>query len=157
MHTLRVEPLTCEAFAPFGAVLQLPQSPGRVYYNDALANLRAHAGPSLSLARYAPSAGLPMQIHQMERHPYSSQTFIPIQVARYLVLVAPHGASGRPDMAQARAFLVHGQQGVTYFADTWHHGMTVFDDAATFAICMWQAGDAGDETFADIDPVLLQE
>lgn len=39
MHNVKVEPLTVEAFAPYGDVLTLPTSAGRTYYNDALDSL----------------------------------------------------------------------------------------------------------------------
>lgn len=155
MRTLQTEPLTAHAFAPFGEVLQRPAAAGREYYNGALANLRDQAKPSLSLTMRDPCAGLPLQAIQMERHQFSSQSFIPIQVESYLVLVAPHHVHGGPDMTQARAFLARGDQGVTYFANTWHHGLTTLGHPATFAVFMWQAGDEGDEEFVDIDPILI--
>ena len=34
------QPLTKEAFAPFGDVIDVPNEPGRQYYEDALGNLR---------------------------------------------------------------------------------------------------------------------
>jgi ureidoglycolate lyase len=83
----------------------------------------------------------------MERHPDSSQTFLPVDVARYLVIVAPNGSIDRPDMTQARAFLARGDQGVTYRPGAWHHGMTVFDRAGRFVVLMWVAGDGRDEEF----------
>ena len=45
------QPLTREAFAPFGDVIDVPSEPGRTYYEEALGNLRANARPSLSLNR----------------------------------------------------------------------------------------------------------
>ena len=41
------QPLTKEAFAPFGDVIDVPDSPGRTYYEDALGNLRPTAHASL--------------------------------------------------------------------------------------------------------------
>lgn len=153
MRTLNVEPLTAEAFAPFGDVLALPREPGRLYYTAALGNLRPTASASLSLSVRAHSPELPLRATVMERHAFSSQSFVPIDVDRYLVLVAPHHVDGGPDMARARAFLVRGDQGVTYRADTWHHGLSVFGKPGSFAVFMWQAGDAGDEEFVDIAPL----
>lgn len=155
MQTLNVQPLTAEAFAPFGDVLEVPSAPGRQYYNAALANLRAGAGASLSLSLRAPSPALPLRATAMERHQFSSQSFVPLDAGEYLVLVAPHHPSGGPDMARASAFLARGDQGVTYRADTWHHGLTVFGRPARFAVFMWQAGDAGDEEFVDIAPLTI--
>ncbi|MEI2415174.1 ureidoglycolate lyase [Orrella sp. JC864] len=152
MHRVRVEPLTAEAFAPYGDVLELPSRPGRIYYNDALGNLRPQAAASLSLTLREPSPPLPLRATLLERHPYSSQTFVPLDVARYLVVVAPHHPQGGPDLGQVRAFLARGDQGVTYRPDTWHHGLTVLDRPARFAVFMWATGGEGDEEFVDVEP-----
>lgn len=152
MHNVKVELLTVEAFTPYGDVLTLPTSAGRTYYNDALGNLRKEAKPSLSLSLREPSPALPLRATMLERHEYSSQTFIPIDVDQYLVVVAPHLPDGGPDIMQARAFLASGDQGVTYRADTWHHGMTVFGRPASFVVFMWAAGGEGDEEFVEVEP-----
>ena len=73
------EPLTAEAFAPFGDVIDVPDDAGRTYYEDALGNLRAaaHASLSVSLKAETPAAAAPTY---MERHEFSSQTFVPLDV-----------------------------------------------------------------------------
>jgi len=121
---LTPQPLTREAFAPFGDVIDVPQQAGRTYYEDALGNLRGEAKPSLSMSFRVPTPDRPIRSELMERHEFSSQTFVPVDVARWLIVVAPHAARGGPDMANARAFIANGQQGVTYKPNTWHHGLT---------------------------------
>lgn len=152
MHRIKTEPLTAEAFKPYGDVLALPAKAGRIYYNEALGNLRPAAGPSLSLSLREPSPPLPLRATLLERHQYSSQTFVPIDAEQYLVVVAPHHHLGGPDVAQARAFLARGDQGVTYRPDTWHHGLTVFGRPARFAVFMWATGGEGDEEFVEVEP-----
>jgi len=157
MKTLIVEPLTAQAFAPFGDVIDLPARPGRTYYNGALGNLREQAAPNLSLTMREPAGELPLRAHLLERHEFSSQTFVPIDVHAYLVVVAPHRPEGGPDAARARAFLARGDQGVTYRPNTWHHGLTVFGRPATFAVFMWQAGGEGDEEFVEVEPFMVSQ
>ena len=99
------QPLTAQAFAPFGDVIDMPRHAGRFYYDDALANLRPAAGASLSVALKPPTPERPLTSREMERHEFSSQTFIPVDVGRWLIVVAPHAAAGGPDMAAARAFI----------------------------------------------------
>jgi ureidoglycolate lyase len=151
---LVTEPLTAEAFAPFGEVLEAPATPGRTYIDAALANRRDHAKPSLSFSTREPTP-LPMRSSTMERHLHSSQSFIPMEAGRWLVLVAPHGADGGPDMTRARAFLARPDQGVTYGADVWHHPSTVFDRIARFAIVMWKDGTDADDEFVEVPPFEL--
>lgn len=153
MHEVRVRALTAEAFAPFGTVLASPQGEGRDYYDDALTTHRAEARPSLSLSTIMAQAELPLTARQMERHAFSSQSFLPLATGtRYLVMVAPHGADDGPDMAATEAFVADGV-GITYAADTWHHPMTVLAVPARFAVVMWLDGSDRDTDFVDIDPV----
>jgi ureidoglycolate lyase len=142
-------PLTAAAFAPFGDVLAAPADPGRVYFPDGLANGRPSAALSLSLSRLTPAA-LPLRSALLERHAFSSQTFLPLSVSRYLVIVAPPGADGGPDAGAVRAFVAGPGQGITYRAGTWHHGMTVLDRPAEFAVMMWRDGTAADEEFVTL-------
>ena len=147
------QPLTKEAFAPFGDVFDMPTDAGRFYYDDALGNLRPAAGASLSVALKAPTPDRPLRSQEMERHEFSSQTFIPVDVGRWLIVVAPHAAprdgKAGPDMAAARAFIADGSKGVTYKADTWHHGLTTLDRPGSFAVFMWKAG-SKDEEFVPV-------
>jgi len=153
------QPLTAEAFAPFGDVIDIPSEAGRTYYEDALGNLRTHARPSLSVSLKPPTPDRPLTSELMERHEFSSQTFIPVEVARWLIVVAPHAApptgKGGPDMAQARAFIANGQQGVTYKPNTWHHGLTTLDRPGRFAVFMWKAG-TQDEEFVPVAPFTIR-
>ena len=103
---LVTQPVTAEAFAPFGLLLPRPQ-PGadRLELIGDLTNGRDSAGPRLSLAGVTPKP-LPLEAREMERHVHSSQSFVPLDCAAYLMLVAPHGADGRPDGAGLIAFQV---------------------------------------------------
>ena len=98
------QPLTREAFAPYGDVIDIPTEAGRQYYEDALGNLRAEARPSLSVASKAATPARPLRAELLERHEFSSQSFVPIDVARWLIVVAPHASRGGPDTSAVRAF-----------------------------------------------------
>jgi ureidoglycolate lyase len=150
MRTIATEPLTATAFAPFGQVIEQPADFRRVYFSDALANSRQAAKPSLSLTHARPLATPELAAVKMERHEFSSQSFVPIDVSRYLVIVAPHGADGRPDPARLKAFVARGDQGVTYAMNVWHHPSTALDRPARFAVFMWLDGGSGDEEFVDL-------
>jgi ureidoglycolate lyase len=150
------QPLTKEAFAPFGDVIDVPNEPGRQYYEEALGSLRPTAHPSLSLSLKAETPDRPLKADLLERHEFSSQTFVPIDVARWLVVVAPHARAGGPDLANVRAFIATGKQGVTYKPNTWHHGLTVLDKPGRFAVFMWRDGGKGDEEFVPVEPFTIR-
>jgi ureidoglycolate lyase len=151
MH-LRTRPLTAEAFAPYGDLLTPPREFGRSYFEEALANGRPGARPSLSLAHRAPLEQPVLHSDLLERHEFSSQSFVPLDVSRWLIMACPHAAGGGPDAAKAVAFVAGPGQGVTYRANTWHHGLTVLDRAAHFAIFMWRDGGPTDEEFVKVPP-----
>ena len=146
---LVIAPISPEAFAPHGTVVCAPAQIGRNPYYDALTSTRPGARATLSASRALPKT-LPLIGTVMERHRFSSQTFFPLDVARYVVIVAPHGTDGKPDMARARAFVVPGDTAITYADDSWHHAMIALDRPACFSVLMWRDG-----TEADMETVKL--
>lgn len=146
---IRIEPLTVSAFAPFGQVIEMPPPGGRTNITPFLENLREQAGVKLHISNRAPTS-LPYVHWRMERHRYSSQAFIPLNVSRYLVVVAPHAKSGGPELRGARAFCARGDQGINYRANAWHAPMAVLDREGQFAVFMWQDGTAADEEFVEL-------
>ncbi len=150
------QPLTKEAFAPYGDVIVLPTSAGRTYYEDALGNLRPAARPSVSVSQREPTPDRPIVADLLERHEFSSQTFVPLDVDRWLIVVAPHAEGGGPNVSAARAFIADGRQGVTYRPDTWHHGLTVLDRPGRFAVFMFRDDSGGDEEFVPVTPFTIR-
>jgi ureidoglycolate lyase len=145
--TIVAKPLNADEFAPYGDVLAPPADFGRVYFDRGLRSSRPGAWPSLSVAhaKFLPSP--PLQATVMERHEFSSQSFVPLDVSRWLVVVAPSGTDGGPDPSRAVAFLAGPGQGVTYHAGTWHHPLTILDRPGRFAVFMWRDGTTTDEEF----------
>src|SRR4029077_16328327 len=106
MKRLKIEPIDKEAFAPFGQLLPpAPPGAGRQELIEELQNDRASARPRLSIAT-TEAKTLPLTAVQMERHGDSSQAFTPLDCGSYLVMVAPHGGVGMPDLEKVRAFRV---------------------------------------------------
>ncbi len=150
MRSIATTPLDAASFHPYGEVFEPPPDYRRTYVSDALANGRATAHPSLSVIRVKPLAMPTLMVRKMERHEFSSQSFVPFDAGRYLVIVAPMSSIGGPDETGLRAFLARGDQGVTYGKNVWHHPLTVLDRDASFAITMWLDGSATDEQFVDL-------
>lgn len=151
---MQISALTEGSFAPFGEVLSVPTANGRYDAGAALSSTRPGARPNLTFSQ-RDAVCLPFRVHRMERHRFSSQSFIPLGPARFLVLVAPHAQAGGPDMAKAEAFLAGPGQGVTYRADTWHQPMAVLDGPTRFAVLIWLDGTVADEEFVDVAPFTL--
>lgn len=148
-----VKPLNVLDFAPYGEVLSVPRTPGRDYFEQALGNLRPEAKASLSMVcRPALEIKNPVSVEILERHEFSSQTFIPLCDVQWFILVCPHAATGGPDVENCVAFVADGTQGVTYKPNTWHHGLTVIKGMGQFAVFMWRDGTSGDEEFVKVTP-----
>lgn len=123
MTTLTAQPLTAEAFAPYGDVIDAVGAPDMVinhgmcgrFHN--LATLDFSDGQSaISLFEGKPYQ-MPLRVTLMERHPLGSQAFLPMTQDPFLVVVAAD-KSGNPHNLQA--FLTSPGQGVNYFRNTWH-------------------------------------
>lgn len=141
--TLRPSPLTQEAFSPFGHIILRPERVGQRLDAIALESRRSHARATLRTSM-SPPAELPIIVRNMERHRFSSQSFVPIDVSRILVVVAPHADGGGPDMTQVQAFIFSGNLGVHYNADVWHYQMSPLDRPAIYAVLMYRDGTADD-------------
>ncbi|KAL8935808.1 MAG: hypothetical protein Q9216_005243 [Gyalolechia sp. 2 TL-2023] len=106
----------------------------------------------------------------LERHPYTTQTFVPLSASspdsqgrsRYLVVVAPtlpptpdppFDTLGPPDLHNVRAFWAHGGQAVTYGAGTWHAPMVVIGDTRMDFVVVQFANGVAEE---DCQEVILE-
>ena len=80
----------------------------------------------------------------LERHPHSTQTFLPIKAGRWLVVVAPTLLSGEPDLEGIEAFVAGPDDAICIARNAWHAGLTVLDQPAEFGMQMWRADAGGD-------------
>jgi ureidoglycolate lyase len=139
MRELMPEPLTAEAFAPFGSVIEasddavkLDINQGHAIRYDRLAEIdvadNGGAGV-ISLFRARPLAAPVLKM--FERHPLGSQSFVPLGGRPYLVAVAP---AGDFDPAKIRLFRAEGHQGVHYKKGVWHHFLLVLEADSDFLV-----------------------
>lgn len=128
-RTIAIEPLTSEAFSPFGQVIALagahhyPINAGMTERYHDLARVElggVHARPLISIFRGQPYS-LPLALKFVERHPLGSQAFYPLSTNPWLVIVAEDN-SGTP--TRLRAFRPEPGQGVNIAMNTWHGVLT---------------------------------
>jgi len=131
-------PLTREAFAPFGDVIQAEGAnsfsinAGMVQRFHDLARVEVGEGrPLISIFRGQPYT-VPLPVRMVERHPLGSQAFIPLGDARCAVIVAPPGETVRP--GDLRAFVLERGQGVNYRPGTWHHVLLTLEAPGDFLV-----------------------
>lgn len=146
-----LEPLAPAPFAPFGDVATRPTRARRRYLPTSLDHAEDARTMSLWISSVAATASLPLQLTVLERHPFSAQSFIPLDAGRYLVVVCEADAKGRPNLKTLRAFAAGSHQAVTYARNVWHHPMTVLDNPMEFAVAMGVTGREDDDVWHTLD------
>lgn len=140
MLELEARPLTPEAFASFGDVIDTRTSDyfhinaGRTRRYHDLARVetlgeQARAVISIFISQPIEVA---LNLSFLERHPQGSQAFMPLHEERFLVVVAPLGDT--IDANKIRAFVTDGRQGVNYRAGTWHAIQSVLGYEGEFLV-----------------------
>src|SRR3954468_18129694 len=106
--SLKVQPMTREAFAPFGVLI------------DSRGSVEIDLGEGKPSLTGATSEWRPLQFDFMARHKRTMQVFSPLASSAFVIAVAPPGAGPAPDVERIVAFLVDGRQPYAYHKGTWH-------------------------------------
>lgn len=140
MRMIKPEPLTAEAFAPYGDVIEPAGAAEAISINygnttrfhDLFPVDVADEGGEVcvSIFRSNPLAQ-PVTIKIMEYHPLGSQAFFPLRAEPYLVVVAE---AGDFDASKIRVFLARPGQGVNYRKGTWHHFSLALNTQSDFLV-----------------------
>ena len=137
MH-IQIQPITAAAFAPFGDLITLRDTPDKIinqglcgrHHDLADMDFGEDGRSGISLFN-AEARNLPLTLDMMERHPEGSQAFIPMTQHPFLVVVAKDD-NGRP--ATPLAFRTEAGQGVNYHRNTWHGVLTPLRAPGLFAV-----------------------
>ena len=155
-RSLPVEPLTREAFAPFGQVIdtdgaeRFAINQGTATRFHRLAAVEAGDGGRAILSIFRATARpAPFAISLLERHPLASQAFVPLSDHDWLVVVAE-----RPETAALRCFCAGGRQGVQYAPGVWHHPLLVLVPEQDFLVVDREG--PGDSLGDNLEEVVLR-
>ena len=139
MRELSPIPLTADAFAPFGEVIEaseraevMPINYGQTTRFHDLARIDVKDGGGhaiVSLFRGKPLD--PPILKIVERHPLGSQAFVPLSGRPYLVAVAP---AGEFDAGKLVVFRAEPGQGVNYAKGVWHHYLLPLEAESDFLV-----------------------
>ncbi|GHC47227.1 ureidoglycolate lyase [Neogemmobacter tilapiae] len=154
MRQIQIEPLTPEAFAPYGDVLEAAGdfrliNEGLCQRHHDRARLdfgEGRAGISMFRAK---ARALPYALTLIERHPLGSQAFVPMTEHPFLVIVSD-GPEARP-----RALLTNGQQGINLHRGTWHGVLTPLQEPGLFAVVDMIGEGANLEEFRFAEPWMV--
>ena len=138
-RTVTARPLTREAFADFGDVIETdgarhyPINGGKCERYHDLAKVEA-LGPGghvlINIFRGTPYP-IPLTLTLVERHPFGSQAFMPLSPRPFLVVVCPDTAEGP---GTPHAFITSPGQGVNYARNTWHAVLTPIGEPQDFLV-----------------------
>ena len=158
---LDIRPLSRSAFAPFGEVIEADPASMRLINGGTTERFHALAVAEaagegarviVNLFRGQPRS-FPYAVDMMERHPFGSQSFSPIDDRPWLVVVAAD-EGGRPGRPQV--FRAGGRQGVNYRRNVWHHPlMTVGETSDFLVVDRSGAGNNLEEFFYD-EPFIIE-
>lgn len=138
-RTILIEPLTRDAFTPFGQVIEtagahhFPINAGMTERFHDLARIELggeQARPLISIFRGQPYA-LPLSLGLVERHPLGSQAFYPLSSTDWLVIVAEDEGN---TPIRLRAFRPAPGQGVNIAMNTWHGVLTPIAAEGNFLV-----------------------
>lgn len=105
---VKAEPLTAEAYAPFGEIVDV----GRT---------RLHCGEGQYTARLMTLEPAPTRVKHINRHPDHVQLFVPLDHAPMLLVVAPAHVPGDAfDPESVRVFVNDGSKAFTFGLNVWH-------------------------------------
>ena len=155
--SIRAVPLSAEGYRDYGDVISAEAGArsrsanmGTARRFNALAKLEnrrpGKARPNLCVFRCEPQVRAPQtsfEIRLLEKHPFSTQAFIPMSGAERFLVVVCLGAD-KPDLSTLRVFLATGSQGITYRPGVWHHPLIAMDRRTDFACLIWEDGTSGD-------------
>lgn len=152
---LEIEPLTAARFAPFGTVIEQDGSAPLQRFDL----VHAHGGraetPGFALFTVAAAVSLPLEIRQLEIHPHSAQTFLPLVGGTSLVFVCEGGPDGAPRPETGRVFRATGRQGVCYHRGVWHHRLSPLELPSQYAVIMTHAPEGEDTVLFDLPEAVL--
>jgi len=158
-----LEPLTREAFAPFGDVIEIrgarhfPINRGAIerYHDLAALDIDADGRAIVSIMACNRASHLPYRVEVIERHPVGSQAFVPMDPVRMIVAVIEPGDD--PDPRKLRAFVSDGRQGVNYRAGVWHMPLIAEREGQQYLIVDRAGPGANCDEIELAETVILQE
>lgn len=139
--TMTPKPLTAEAFAPYGEVVdshsankEFSMNYGMAtrYFDLAEIDVEEKGGKTCISLVNSNAIALPFTIEKMEYHPFGSQLFYPLCNALFLILVSTPAET--LDTSKLELFISDGKQGVNYHKGVWHHYLMPLNANSQFLV-----------------------
>jgi ureidoglycolate lyase len=105
---LKVQPMTREAFAPYGILI------------DSRGSVEIDLGSGVPSLTGATAERRPFSFEFMARHKQTMQVFSPLALSESIIAVAPPCVGDAPELERIAAFHVSGRLPYAYHKGTWH-------------------------------------
>ena len=134
---IQISPITIckDNFKPFGDIIEYDKEKSFIINQrtterfDSLATVNVKYGnPIISLFKANPRK-LPLEVQFLEKHPYGTQAFFPLNNYPWLVIVS---SSTNPN--SIICFSLKGNQGIQYNIDTWHYPLITLHKKQDFIV-----------------------
>ncbi|WP_120499177.1 ureidoglycolate lyase [Roseovarius sp. EL26] len=135
--TIKTQPLTAEALAPYGDVMEASGTPDKLINQGKCGRFHDKANLDFSDGKAGISIFkgekevLPLPLKMVERHPEGSQAFVPMSENPFLVVVA-RDQDGTP--VDPIAFLTKPGQAINFHRGTWHGVLAPLSEPGIFAV-----------------------
>jgi ureidoglycolate lyase len=119
---LKIQPMTREAFAPYGVLI------------DSRGSVEIDLGAGAPMLTGATAERRPFSFEFMARHRLTMQVFSPLALSEWIVAVAPPNAGDAPEIEKIAAFHVSGRLPYAYHKGTWHTPPFPVQDWASYLV-----------------------
>ncbi|MDG1532732.1 MAG: ureidoglycolate lyase [Paracoccaceae bacterium] len=131
---ITIRPLTAEAFAPYGDVIDCAGAPDKIinaglcgrFHDRAQIDVGTDGRVGINLFK-SQLRELPYALELIERHPDGSQAFFPMCENPFLVIVADADLT-------PHAFITQKGQGINFHRGTWHGVLTPLTGSGQFVV-----------------------
>jgi ureidoglycolate lyase len=124
VHQLRIEPLTEEAFAPFGQIVSVKNRAPDFKTESGTEGWAVDFRSGTPLVMLLRTPYRPPAFSKLERHFNVTQTFLPLGGSPAVLALAPPASTDDrekiPGPTEVRAFLLDGTKGYALARGTWH-------------------------------------
>ena len=135
MIQIRPIKISKDNFKPFGDIIEYDNEKSFIINQrtterfDSLATINVQYGhPIISLFKASPRK-LPLEVQFLEKHPYGTQAFFPLNNCPWLVVV-----SNSTNPNSVICFSLKGNQGIQYNIDTWHYPLITLHKKQDFIV-----------------------
>jgi len=120
----------------------------------AIVNLRPKSVGNISIFKIQRSS-YPVNVDVMEKHPFSSQLFSPLDSVKYLAVVAL--GQDEPDLTTLKVFKANRKQAINYKPGVWHMPLVAIGHEGSYLCYTFEDGSKNDTILHSIKTITIND